>query len=232
MADSWKTWQEALEEVNLARFLHYRDFLSALYLHLKGEIKGFSYLQFAAALGLGSNNSILRLVIAGKRRLTPRAAERIGEHLRLSGTRRRYWLTLVRYNTAKDPGEADRLLQRLMKLKTKLQPEGIDETRLAYFAEWYHPVIREMAARPDFQMDARWIQSRIGFPVRLEDIKKSLELLTRLGLIHFDARSDSWVRSDEPIDTGPEARGIAFIRYHQKMIGLGSQAIDHMERAK
>ena len=219
---------EAREEIKIAQYLHYRDYLENLYKYLKPRIKSYSYLKFAQDLELGPNNSLLRLVITGKRRLTGKMAKRMGGPLQLSRLEESYWLALVSFSNSKEPGERERLLRRIMTLKAKLQPDTIDSTRLEYFTEWYHPVIREMAGRPDFRPDPKWVQARLVFPLRLEEVKRSLELLTKLGLIYYSARENRYTRSDELLDTGPDAKGVAFVRYHQKMIELGRQSISRV----
>ena len=227
-----KNLLRAKDAIEVARFLHYRDYLGALYNYMKDEIKNYSYLKFAEDLGFGANNNAIRLVITGHRPLTLKAAQKIIQAIDLKSFRRKFFECLVEFNTTKTPAKRDETFRRLMVIKTKLLPHTIDEARLEYFNEWYHPIIREMATRNDFEMEAKWVQDHIGFPLRLEEIKKSLTLLSKLGLIYYDATKNRYMRSDEFIDTGADARGIAFIRYHQKMMDLGKQAITKVRKDK
>jgi uncharacterized protein (TIGR02147 family) len=219
-----------VSEIKVARFLHYSDYFKHLYEYVKKELRPYSFLKFSEDLGLGAKNNTLRLIIAGQRRLSMTNGMRVADALQFNGYEKKFFCALISFNNSTLIADREAQFKQLMRLKTKLLPETIDESRLAYFTEWYHPVIREMAARKDFQLDAKWIQSKIGFEIRLEEVKKSLELLSRLGLIHYDAKLDRHVRSDEQLKTGEDAKGIAFIRYHQKMIDLASQSITKVKK--
>ena len=224
-----RIFQQALSEVRIVHFLHYRDYLKHLYLNVKEKIRPYSYIKYTDDLGCGNNNT-MRLIIIGKRPLTVKAGEKVADALELSGNERKYWIALILFNNAKRSGERERNLKRLITIKSRLLPTPLDESRLEYFSEWYNPVIRELATRSDFCMDPKWIQSKLIFPLRIEEVKKSLQLLTRLGLIYYNSKLDRYVSSDEPIDTGPDARGIAFIGYQQRMIELGKEAISRVDK--
>lgn len=219
------------EELPVSTFLHYQKYLACLYKKLKSKIKPYSYIQFAQDLGFGANN-ILSLVIKGKKPLSAKGGEKMAKVLCFSSQETKYWLTLIEFNNAKDPGLREKSLRKLLSLKGKQMPSVVEESQLRYFSEWYHPVIRELARRNDFKMDPRWIQDQLTFPLRIEEIKKSMELLTKLGLICYSPKLERYTSSDEVIDTGPEARGIAFIGYQQRMIELGKESIARVDKKR
>ena len=224
-----KALQQVRADLPVARFLHYREYLTGVYGYLKERIRPYSWIRFAEDFGFGANNS-LRLIAKGQRPLTAKAAEKFGQAMGFAGSELKYWRELIRFNNARLAGDREQSLRRMLKIKGRLLPDALDESRLQYFSEWYHPVIRELASTPDFRMDPEWIQDRLVFPLRLEEIKKSMELLTRLGLIHYSGKPGRWISSSEQIDTGPDARGIAFIGYHQKMIELAKESISRVEK--
>ena len=208
----------------VTRFLSYRDYLKELYLAVKARLDSYSYLQFAEDLGF-SHSNVVRLVIVGRRPLTSKAAERIAKALDLHGADRRYWTALVKYSNARLPAERDQLFRLLMSHKTRAQPAELDPLQAEYFSEWYHPVVREMTALADFTGDPAWIKARLAFPLRLEQIKRSLELLTQLGAIRFDQARGRYVRTTTCIATDAEVDSMAIVRYHQKMIEIGRESI-------
>ena len=233
MADNMKQiFAEVKYSVPVARFMHYRDYLGNFYKEVKARCAPYSYIKFANDLGFGGNNNLFRLVIKGQRSLSMKAGKRIAESISLSSAEAKYWLALIAYCNATRPGDIERTTRNMMRWKTKLLPETVDATRLEYFGEWYHSVIREMAGRPDFQLDPKWIQSELMFPVPLGEIKRSLELLTKLGLVYFDARLGRYTRSDEQLDSGRDARGIAFVKYHEKMITQAKNAISRVKKGR
>lgn len=226
-----QTPQEAAKRLPVTQYLSHRDYLQALYLDLKTRSDAYSYLRFADELGFSMTN-LLRLVIVGKRPLTSKAAVKIALALDLHGAERRYWTALVKYGNARLPAERDRLFQLLMTYKTKVQPTELDPLQAEYFSEWYHPVIREMTALAEFNGDPEWIKKRLMFPLRLEQIKRSLELLVQLGVIRFDDGQGRYVRSAERLATDPEVDSLAIVRYHQKMLEIASQSITTVDEAK
>src|SRR5689334_18718154 len=71
-----RTLQELAKQVPVTGYLDYRSYLQELYVRAKAATSPYSYLLFAADLGFSSNNMI-RLVIAGERRLADKSAQTI-----------------------------------------------------------------------------------------------------------------------------------------------------------
>lgn len=211
-------------EVQVTQHLSYRDFLRALYTRAKAEISSYSYLQFAEDLGFSRTN-VLRLVIVGERPLTAKAASKIAKAIDLHGSSLRYWTTLVNYANERLPQQRDQLFRLLMSYKTRAEPVALGATEAEYYGEWYHPVIREMTALQGFDGSAEWLKARLAFPLRLEQIKRSLELLAQLGYIRLDKRAGRYVRSEQRVATDAEVDSLAVVRYHQKMIEIGRESI-------
>ena len=112
-----------------------------------------------------------------------------------------------------------------MALKGKMKPTIAANKLHDYYSEWYNPIIREMMALDNFIADPEWIQSKLSFPIRLEQVKKSLEVLAALGFIEWDDESQTYRRSKETIVTEAEVDHLAVIRYHQRMIEMAKQSI-------
>ena len=216
--------RQAAAKMPVTQHLSHRDYLKALYDAVKAEAEAYSYLKYAEDLGFSATN-VVRLVIAGQRPLTSKAAEKIAKALDLHGSDRRYWTTLVKYANARLPAERDNLFRLLMSYKTKSQPAELDPVQAEYFSEWYHPVIREMTALADFDGDPEHIKARLTFPLRLEQIKRSLELLEQLGVILKDPATGRYARTATRIATDSEVDSMAVVRYHQKMIEIGRESI-------
>jgi uncharacterized protein (TIGR02147 family) len=82
-----------------------------------------------------------------------------------------------------------------------------------------------MTSLKEFNGDPHWIQERLNFGLRLDLIKRSLELLTALGYIEYDPDNQTWRRSDQKIKTDEEVDSLALIRYHQKMIEIAKESL-------
>lgn len=218
-------------KLQVTQFLSYREFLRELYAVTKAQTDGYSYLRFAEDLGFSRTN-VMRLVIVGERPLTSKAADRVATALALHGSNRRYWTTLVKYANERLPATRDHLFQLLMSYKTKAQPIALGAVEAEYFSEWYHPVIREMTALAGFDGSAEWLKNRLVFPLRLEQIKRSLELLVKRGYVVFDRSKGRYVRSEQRLTTDAEVDSLAVVRYHQKMIEIGRESITTVEEGE
>src|ERR1700742_3239126 len=83
--------------IDVFRYLDYRSYLADLYAAKKK--RGFSYRAFSRAAGLGAPN-YLKLVIEGKRNLTPPMAARFAAACGLAGDAADYFQQLVAFNQA------------------------------------------------------------------------------------------------------------------------------------
>src|SRR4051812_48079841 len=95
-----RTLQELAKQVPVTGYLDYRSYLQELYARAKAATSPYSYLQFAEDLGFSSNNMI-RLVIAGQRRLADKSAQTIVKTLGLHHADRKYFLAMVKHATSR-----------------------------------------------------------------------------------------------------------------------------------
>jgi len=211
-------------EVSVVAFLHYREYLQAVYFALKKGMERYSYLAFAEDLGFSRTN-VIHLVISGKRPLTVKGAQRAAEALGLKGLERRYLETLVRYNNSRQSTEREELFQELLAMKNRTLKSALDKAQLEFFSEWYHPVIREMMLMPSFKADPEWIAATVFPRIRPEQARKSLELLEHLGLARLDNATHRYVAVSSQVSTGDEVMSMAVARYHQRTIDLGKETI-------
>lgn len=219
--------KEIVGSTPVTDYLEPQPYLLAIYQKAKLKIPSYSYLKFAEDLGFAQTN-VMRLVIANERALTPKAGRRIGKALGLKGAHYKYWVKLVTYSYERVPNLRENLLKELVSLKSVAKPKELSPKEAAYFEHWYNPVIREMTGLPDFRGDPVWIQERLSFPLRLDEIRKSLDILENLGLIRFDKASNQYVKTDN-VQTGNDIDSMALVLFHQSMIDVGKESITRVE---
>ncbi len=83
-----------------------------------------------------------------------------------------------------------------------------------------------------FDGTPEWIRDHLEFTLRLEQVRRSLELLTKLKVIRFDAEKGRYIRTQEKIRTDSEVDSMAVVRYHQKMIEIGKESITTIEESR
>lgn len=218
-------FKEAVAAVAVFDYLNPREYLQALYMAAKERFDSYSYLKFAGDLGFSETN-VVRLVITGERPLTSKAARRIADALDLHGDALRYWTTIVKHEECRLPAERERLFRLLVRYKARTVGQDLDDGQAEYFSEWWHPVVREAVCLPGFDGTPGWIRDALAFPLRLDAVRKSLDLLARLGYV----RKDGLTYSREGVVASPrEVDAVALVRYHQEMIGRGAEAITRID---
>lgn len=219
---------KAAQEVRPSGFLDVRAFLESLYNFLKQANGQYSYLRFAEDLG-SKATTVMHQIVRGYRPLTGKAGLKIAKALGLSGLEKRYFLTLVDYCSARGTAKREELFERLLTIKNESLPDDFDKDCLAFYSEWYHPVVRELVATPGFKADPAWIAKRIQPNIRPEQARQSLELLQRLELVSPDPETKKLVQTKTRMSTGHRVKGMALLSYHQQMILLARDALTRVE---
>lgn len=220
-----------VDRLPVTNFLSYREFLLKIYESIKENDPSYSYSQLGEDLGFSRSN-VLWLVVVGRRRMTPRASERLVKALGLTGTARRYFETLRAQNNARRADEREDLFCTLMDIKSESVTTAANKHVLEYFSEWFHPVIREMVGLSDFQSDAEWINDRLVIKLMPLQILKSLELLERLDLITYDRKAGRHVQTGGQIRPDREVECMASVLFHQKMCDMGREALTRVSASR
>ena len=207
--------------VDVFKYRDYREFLAAFYAVKKAS--GFSYRSFARAAGLGAPN-YLKLVIDGKRNLSPEMAERFARACRLNGDSTEYFKILVAFNQAKSDDEKNELHQRLAKFSRFRSAQRLELAQKEYHSSWYIPAMRELVACPGFVEDTAWIAATLLPPISERQAAQALEVLQRLELLERD-ESGRLVQVSRAVSTGQQASGLYIRNYHAQMIERAVQAM-------
>lgn len=223
--------QDALKGFNTTTkifdFIDYREYLIALYKHLKSSERRYSYLQMAEDFGFSRTN-VLHLIIKGKRSLSLKGGERIISRLQLSKNETKYFKTLIEYQNSRISEDREKKFRKLVKIKSKTIETPQVQAQLEFFNEWYHIVIYQLSFIDDgFKNDANMIAKWVYPNIRPEQAKKSIELLVELGMVKLDNSTQKLKPLQRRMATSDEIASIAVVRYHQKMIELAKESITH-----
>lgn len=226
-----KKFLSIVKAIKVTSHLSYQDFLKAVYKRLKVETDSYSYLKFAEDLGFSPTN-VIRLVIAGKRKLSQKSANKIIASLDLKGIEKRYFLMLLRYSNERLASQRQDLLEELISIKQEALSDEPSQKNFAYLSEWFNPVIREMVNLDEFNDNPSWVASRLYFRLLPRQVEKSIELLKQLNLISYSQKEKRYIQSD--IDVMPEKHyaNLAAAGYHQKMIQMSSEAITRVPKPR
>ena len=200
--------------VDVFRYRNYREFLGAFYAHEKPG--GLSYRGFARAAKLGAPN-YLKLVIDGKRNLSPEMAQRFAAACRLNEESSQYFTLLVQFNQADNDGERNDLHEQLSRFSRFRASQRLDLAQKEYHSSWYIPAVRELVACSGFSESTAWIAANLQPPVSEKEAAHALDVLERLSLTERD-ESGRLVQSSRAVTTGQQTSGLYIRNYHTELM--------------
>ncbi len=216
--------------VGVYAYLDYRAFLRDHYAAKKAASRAFSYRAFSKRAGVASPN-YLKLVVEGKRSLSPKMAERFAHACALDPDSSRYFVHLVAFNQAKTSTERAQAYDKLTGFQSYRQAHKLEIAHAAYYSDWYMPAIRELAASRQFREDPEWIADQLVPKVTPLQAQRALETLTDLGLLVRSA-AGRLEQADALVSTGPETRGLHIAAFHRAMTQRAIESIDLVPAAE
>jgi len=219
---------DGLGSVNVFTYVDYRTYLADFYRAEKASKQRFSHRAFSRRVGLRSSN-YLYLVMKGERELSGAMAPRFARACKLTKAEGDYFCELVAFSRAATLEERNRCYERLARFRGFRAAHELDRAQAAYHASWYVPAIRELAARPDFVDDPRWVAGMLLPPISPSQAGEALDTLLSLGLLVKDASGR--LRQAEPlVTTGAGPLGLHIVNYHRAMLQRALAALDAQPR--
>ena len=215
--------------VSVYDFLDHRAYLAAYYAAAKRTRPSFSFRLFSKLAGLRSPN-FLKLVIDGERNLGADSVGRFAEALGLEGADAEFFSDLVAFGQAQTLADKNRAFERIAASRRFRAARRIDGELFAYLSHWYNPVIRELAARQDFQEEPRWIATQLRPRISATETAEAMKLLLSLGLLVRDSTSGRIVRGEPTLTTEHEVRSLGAAAFHRQMLERAAQSIDTVPR--
>ncbi|MBK6848100.1 MAG: TIGR02147 family protein [Proteobacteria bacterium] len=206
-------------------FTDYRAYLRAHYEAEKKRRAGFSFRLFSRLAGLRSPN-FLKLVIDGQRNLGDESIPKFVKALGLNAAEGAFFADLVAFNQAPDAEQRNRAFERIAGSRRFRAARRIEGELFAYLSCWYHPVIRELAARADFRDEPKWIAAQLRPRIAPTEAAASLKLLLSLGLLVRDAATGRLQRAEPTLTTEHEVGSLAAGNFHRQMLERAAAAIE------
>jgi uncharacterized protein (TIGR02147 family) len=206
-------------------FLSYRAFLRAYYEAAKKGTAGYSFRSFSRQAGLKSPN-FLKLVMDGERNLGRDTIPKFADALGLTGESRQFFFDLVVFEQATDVVEKNAAFERIAASRRFRAARRIDGMVHEYLSHWYHPAIRELAARADFREEPRWIAEMLLPNITPKQAADSLALLLDLGLLVRDERTSRLELREPTLTTEHEVSAMGVANFHRQMLERAASSID------
>jgi len=214
---------------SIFNYSDFRKYLKDYFEEQKKSTSYFSHRYFAKKAGFSTSN-FLHLVMNGKRNLTKQSLMRIALALKLNKSESEYFENLVFFNQAGEIKEKNIFYEKLTAFRKSTFVQAINIDQFDYYSNWYPPVVRETACFNKGLMTEDDIAKIIRPRLTLREIRKSLDLLLRLGLL--TRKDGAYAQSSPLLTTGSEVASTAVAAFHIKTMALAAEAIETVQADK
>jgi uncharacterized protein (TIGR02147 family) len=208
---------------NIFGYLNYRDFLRDYYREEKARSPVFSFQYFANKAGFKSK-SFLKLVIDGRKNLTGDSLSKMAKAMKLGPKAFSYFEDLVAFNQADSHKLRNLHFEKLMTYNSRNPGRLIHRNQYEFYSKWYHNTIRELVTWEDFLGDYEALAKRVKPPLSVRQVRQSVALLLKLGLI--EKTENGFVQTDSVITTGDEVASLAVQNFHLQNLFLAGESLD------
>jgi uncharacterized protein (TIGR02147 family) len=208
---------------NIFQYTDYRQFLQDYYDDQKKKKPAFSHRYFARLAGINTS-AYLKLVIDGKRNLSPPTVQKFVKAIKFNKKEAEYFDNLVFFNQAKTDKTKDTYFQRLMMLKPKVKLKGLKQDQYEYYTREYYVIIRELVSLPSFVEDTEWIANTINLPLNAKQVERAIDVLLRLGLLKRDG-SGKLCHSNFTVSTPPEVHSLEILNFQRSMLNMAKNIL-------
>lgn len=208
--------------MNLFSYQDYRQYLRDFYAEEKKRNPKFSFRYFARIAGLPSFN-YLKLIMDGKRNLTPFYIKKFVKGLKLNGFGTTYFETLIQMNQSRDPLIQKECFKKLIRIIRGANGLEVPRDKEEIYDKWYHWAIREMTLLPDFKEDPEWISKQLKGSITPTQAKKSLSLLKKLRLVGKE--KGKLISINRIVRSSDEVENLLIKKLHESFIQKALQAL-------
>ncbi|MBI2338833.1 MAG: TIGR02147 family protein [Deltaproteobacteria bacterium] len=213
-----------IKKPNIFEYDNYRSFLKDLYASLKQEKSAFSFRFFSKQAGFRSPN-FLKLVMDGKRNLSPDGIEKFARALKLNKEETTFFRNLVLLNQATTIEEKKFYAEQLIRHRFYKKINPLKQAQYDYYTNWYFIPVRELVGVDGFKEDPAWIAHQLIPPITTSEAEKALKELEQLGLIKRNEEG-KLVQTDGFISTGDEVASASVAQFHREMMQKAAESID------
>lgn len=198
--------------------------LLAILCQQKRDHHGISWRQIVREAQLGAPN-FLQQVIAGLRKLNSSHVEKLVTYFRFTEEEAAYFRCLIQFEYAHDAEEKNQAFRAMLGIRGFQNVAAIQRDHYEYFAHWYNPVIRELVVKAPKQASvSEWIRENLVPQITLDEVRKSLDLLQRMGMIW--KLKGKWKQRESVISTPSQGRSLMLGNYHREVLTMAQESIE------
>jgi uncharacterized protein (TIGR02147 family) len=207
----------------------FRIFIKDFYEQEKKRFPGFSY-RFMSQKAEVASSAFFKLVIEGKRNLTKNSVFKTSKMLKLNNDETLFFEQLVFFNQAKTVDEKNHYFSEMVKVQKKTKAKLIGSHQMNYFAEWYHPVVRELVSMPGFKGDLAQVGRMIRPSITQKQVEFSVRMLEELGFLTRKVKG--WEQTEPVLKTEYGFQDFQILQYQIKVLELSIESFDRMKETE
>ncbi|MBO4712985.1 MAG: TIGR02147 family protein [Fibrobacter sp.] len=208
--------------IDIFQFTNFRKYLDEYQAARVQTDPDFTRAGACALLGLPKTRSYYNDIVKGKK-LSSRMVPKFVEVLGLNKKEARYFETLVNMDQAKTATERNAFFEELL----KQHPDShriLNEDAYEYYNHWYNSVLFTALEVVDVSDDLEPIQKLIFPKVSVGTLKRSLELLERLGFVRKN-EDGFWKSCRDSVSSGTYNNSDLVRQYQLQCFELSKQAL-------
>ena len=219
-----------MEAPLVGQFTDYRKFLSDYYTfkvrQSRGQLRPYSYSDFSASADIKSPN-YLKLIIEGKRNLSPDMTKKFARAMKLSKKDSKEFELLVAYNQEKDPLLRNRHLKELSAFRAKqaIVTGKIEQQPFDQVSDWLVWVLYAMVDQQGVRFETSELRKSLGGQVNEAQINGALKKLVDTGLITIDQLSKFAMKNKSMLDDADKIPAELVRKIQSELIYLGLEAL-------
>ena len=183
----------------------------------------FSWREFSKIAGFTSS-SYMKVVCDGKSKLSRIGVERTGQAMGLVGFEMDYFRAMVEYGQTETEAKKKAAYENMLAIARVHKIRVMEGELFEFYDSWHNPVVRELAPLMPGATPGE-IAKMCNPEVSAADVQKSLNFLTRVGLLKREGR-DAFVQAETSIAGTPDATRLARRGMHRQMSKLATPAVD------
>ena len=208
--------------IDIFQFTNFRKYLDEYQAARVLTDPDFTRAGACVLLGLPKTRSYYNDIVKGKK-LSSRMIPKFVEVLGLNKKEAKYFETLVNLDQAKTATERNAFFEELL----KQHPDShriLNEDAYEYYNHWYNSVLFTALEVVDVSDDLEPIQKLISPKVSVGTLKRSLELLERLGFVRKN-ENGFWKSCRDSVSSGAYNNSDLVRQYQLQCFELSKQAL-------
>ena len=206
-------------------YLDFKAYLRDYYKERKNANCFFSYQVLTEKAGF-NNKGFVYNIIKGTKKLTRTHCYRLSQALLHTKKEADYFATIVAYAQAKNEGERSFFMAEALRIAnaTGTQTMLLEKDHFEFYSTWYHSAVRSLINLFPVSDNFTEAGKMLSPPVTASQVKKSIRLLERLGMIEKN-ESGVYRLVQKSIRTSREISQVARTDFHRQCTDLAKQAL-------